>query len=82
MYAFDTIGWRFYLVFIIVPLAVITGLAIIGRETKGKTLEEVGALFGDELVVQTLNQEINSDKIKVPESVHVEKLDVATDAEK
>ncbi len=31
-------------------------LWIFAPETKGKTLEEIGALFGDELAVETLDQ--------------------------
>ncbi|KAH7127796.1 general substrate transporter [Dactylonectria estremocensis] len=45
--AFADIGWKFYLVFIIVPAC---GLPILWRlpETKGLSLEEIAAVFGDD----------------------------------
>jgi MFS family permease len=48
--AFAHIGWKYYLVFIIVPAL---GLPIVYRlpETKGLSLEEVAAVFGDEVVL-------------------------------
>ncbi|CAL5874791.1 uncharacterized protein PFLUO_LOCUS9093 [Penicillium psychrofluorescens] len=45
--AFDSVGWRFYLVFIIVPFVGVPFLWFGCPETKGMTLEEIGALFGD-----------------------------------
>ena len=44
-------AWRFYLVFVIVPLCGAPVLAYFFPETKGLSLEEIGALFGDELAV-------------------------------
>ncbi|KAH6980636.1 hypothetical protein BKA56DRAFT_550355 [Ilyonectria sp. MPI-CAGE-AT-0026] len=47
--AFAGVGWKYYLVFIFVPLA---GVAVIWfwfPETNGLTLEEIGVLFGDEI---------------------------------
>ncbi|KAL4896604.1 general substrate transporter [Aspergillus ambiguus] len=46
--ALDRIGWRFYLVLIIPSLVYITLIYFLFPETKGRTLEEIGALFGDE----------------------------------
>ncbi|KAF5677817.1 quinate permease [Fusarium heterosporum] len=49
--AFATIGWGYYLVFVFVPLS---GVLVIWRwfpETKGLSLEEIAALFGDKVVV-------------------------------
>ena len=48
--AFAHIGWKYYLVFIIVPAL---GLPIVYRlpETRGLSLEEVAAIFGDEVVL-------------------------------
>ncbi|RSM18688.1 hypothetical protein CDV31_002408 [Fusarium ambrosium] len=45
--AFANIGWKFYLVFIIVPAC---GLPIVWRlpETKGLSLEEIAVLFGED----------------------------------
>ncbi|KAK4909911.1 hypothetical protein LTR28_000108 [Elasticomyces elasticus] len=49
--AFNTIGWRFYLVFIIVTSLMLPFVVFYFPETKGLSLEEVGALFGDELAM-------------------------------
>ncbi|KAH8595049.1 general substrate transporter [Bisporella sp. PMI_857] len=48
--AFATIGWKYYLIFIIVPAC---GIPIITRlpETKGLSLEEIAATFGDEVAL-------------------------------
>jgi hypothetical protein len=48
--AFATSGWKYYLVFIIVPAA---GLPLIWRlpETKNLALEEIAAMFGDEVAL-------------------------------
>lgn len=80
LYAFETIGWRYYIVFITAPLVFSAGLALIAKETKGKTLEEIGALFGDELAVTPLDVQLDADKAVVTESVHLEKLDSPTQA--
>ncbi|EED21061.1 sugar transporter, putative [Talaromyces stipitatus ATCC 10500] len=68
--AFTKIGWKFYLVFIIIPAL---ALPIIWRffpETKGLTPEEIGALFGDEPAVgtnhiQELSETSVDERIKV-----------------
>jgi MFS family permease len=48
--AFSTIGWKYYLVFIIVPAC---GLPFLARfpETRGLSLEEISAVFGDEVAL-------------------------------
>lgn len=46
--AFAHVGWKYYLVFVIVPLCGVPILYFF-PETKGLTLEEVGAIFGDEV---------------------------------
>jgi MFS family permease len=48
--AFANIGWKYYLVFIIVPAC---GLPILARfpETRGLSLEEISAVFGDEVAL-------------------------------
>ncbi len=53
--AFNNIGWRYYLIFVIVPLfgALIMGLFY--PETKGLALEEIAAKFGDEVAVDLTN---------------------------
>ena len=42
------IGWRFYLVFIIPSAVYIVILYFFFPETKGRSLEEMGSLFGDD----------------------------------
>lgn len=49
--AFANVGWRYYLVFIIVPAFAIVLFIIYLPETKGLSLEEIAAKFGDEVAV-------------------------------
>lgn len=49
--AFKNIGWRFYLVFIIIPALSVPLIFWYYPETKGLSLEEIGALFGDTVAV-------------------------------
>jgi len=46
-----TIGWRYFLVFITVPAAGAACIWYFAPETKGLSLEEVAAQFGDEVAV-------------------------------
>jgi hypothetical protein len=46
--ALNAIGWKFYLVLIIPSLFYLVCIYFLFPETKGRTLEEIGALFGDE----------------------------------
>ncbi|OAA60346.1 General substrate transporter [Niveomyces insectorum RCEF 264] len=46
--AFNTIGWKFYLVFLIALFCFIVPLFFYFPETKGQSLEEISRLFGDE----------------------------------
>lgn len=46
--ALNSIGWRFYLVLIIPSLVYLGIIYCFFPETKGRTLEEIGKLFGDE----------------------------------
>lgn len=41
------IGWKFYLVFICPSVCFIVAQYFLFPETKGRTLEEIGAIFGD-----------------------------------
>ncbi|KAK5209182.1 hypothetical protein LTR41_005581 [Exophiala xenobiotica] len=49
--AFNSIGWKYYLVFIIVTSLMLPYVVWKFPETKGLSLEEVGALFGDEVAL-------------------------------
>lgn len=49
--ALNAIGWRFYLVLIIPSVVYVAIIWFFFPETKGRTLEEIGALFGDEVNV-------------------------------
>ncbi|KAF2106479.1 MFS transporter [Lophiotrema nucula] len=46
--ALNAIGWKFYLVLICPSIVYIGLIYLLFPETKGRTLEEIGALFGDE----------------------------------
>lgn len=41
------IGWKFYLVFICPSACYVVSQFFLFPETKGRTLEEIGAIFGD-----------------------------------
>lgn len=48
--AMNNIGWKFYLVIICPSFFYIIIIYFLFPETKGRTLEEIGALFGDKNV--------------------------------
>lgn len=49
--AVEHIAWRFFLIFIICDAIFITVVYFVYPETVGRTLEEIAALFGDEVAV-------------------------------
>ncbi|KIY01482.1 uncharacterized protein Z520_03034 [Fonsecaea multimorphosa CBS 102226] len=51
--ALNKIGWRFYLVLIIPSAVYIVIIYLFFPETKGRTLEEIGHVFGDDMHVAT-----------------------------
>ena len=55
LYAFNRIGWKYFLVFICISPFLIALFFYFAEETKGKTLEEIGGLFGDVLAVESLD---------------------------
>lgn len=50
--AFAQVGWKYYLVFLIITSINIFIVWWIFPETKGLSLEEIGELFGDHVAVQ------------------------------
>ncbi|KIW79468.1 hypothetical protein Z517_06080 [Fonsecaea pedrosoi CBS 271.37] len=55
LYAFGDIGWKYFLVFILAGPVGALLVWLYGPETKGKTLEEIGGILGDELAVPELH---------------------------
>lgn len=49
--AFADVGWRYYIVFAVTSALVIVAMWFYWPETKGLSLEEINALFGDEVAV-------------------------------
>lgn len=49
--AIERIAWRYFLIFIICDAIFIVVVYLVYPETVGKTLEEIAALFGDEVAV-------------------------------
>ncbi|OAP57937.1 hypothetical protein AYL99_08675 [Fonsecaea erecta] len=51
--AFNCVGWRYFLVFIIVPIVGLYPFIHFYPETKGLSLEEIAAKFGDPVALET-----------------------------
>lgn len=60
--ALNKIGWRFYLVLIIPSFFYILAIYFLFPETKGRTLEEIGALFGDDANVASRWYDISTEE--------------------
>jgi hypothetical protein len=72
--AFATIGWKFYLLFIILTAINIPLIWYFFPETMGLSLEEIGERFGDEIVIHlrdVSNERVAGDK-GGEEKVHIE----------
>ncbi|KAJ5988017.1 hypothetical protein N7481_003227 [Penicillium waksmanii] len=79
--AFAHIGWKYYVVFLVVTLVNIFVVWWLFPETKGLSLEEIGELFGDDVAVQLtqltmeerelLDQKILSEK-SMGDEIHIE----------
>src|SRR6266536_4099824 len=59
--AFANIGWKFYLVFIIISGLGVIVMGFVLPETKGIPLEEIAALFGDMDEVMVWSSDIHVD---------------------
>ncbi|KAH8692581.1 general substrate transporter [Talaromyces proteolyticus] len=68
--AFATIGWKYYLVFIVLTAINIPIMYFYLPETKGITLEEISGKFGDDVVIH-LNE--SEGKVEVVETENVDK---------
>ncbi|KAI7650898.1 hypothetical protein KC319_g10971, partial [Hortaea werneckii] len=73
--ALDAIGWKFYLVLICPSVCYVAAIWFLFPETKNRTLEEIGTLFGDEHVAshwygisEEEKQEIARNAMKLTES--------------
>ncbi|KAF2806030.1 general substrate transporter [Mytilinidion resinicola] len=55
--AFKNIGWRFYCVFIATDVMMILTVYFLFPETKGYTLEQLSAVFGDEVVGDDVDEQ-------------------------
>lgn len=80
--AIANIGWRFFLIFII--LSLVGGVVIWATfpNTQGKTLEEVAALFGDDDLVAVYQKDMHIDPLthQVIEDIHVDEEKQAASA--
>ena len=71
--AFAQVGWKYYLLFVLLTAINIPLVWWLFPETKGLTLEEIGEKFGDEVVVHWTNADENEKK-KLEEIVQAENL--------
>lgn len=62
--AFQNIGWRFYICFIAVAVVGIAWIARTFPDTRGKPLEEIARMSGEEDLVMVYQQDIYVDKKK------------------
>ncbi|KAK5447998.1 hypothetical protein LTS15_009022 [Exophiala xenobiotica] len=60
--AIQNIGWRFFLIFIIFDIVFAVIIWIFFPDTKGKSLEEIAALFGDDDLVVVYARDIHIDE--------------------
>ena len=73
--AFQKIGWKFYLIFILVPSCCLPIIVRYLPETKGLSLEEVGQLFGDKASpVSDLNERMGYPEKGAAASAHFDTL--------
>ncbi|KAH8892299.1 MFS general substrate transporter [Thozetella sp. PMI_491] len=65
--AFNSIGWRFYLFFICIPVVGSGIVLLFFKDTLHKPLEEIAAIFGDQDMVAVYQQELEQGHIPVDE---------------
>ncbi len=70
LYAFVSIGWKFYLVFIVVGIFFLVAFLLLAKETKGKPLEEIAGLFGDTIAAETLDSLIVTNDAELEQTSH------------
>jgi hypothetical protein len=65
--ALNDVGWKFYLVIICPSAFYIAIIYFMFPETKGRTLEEIGALFGDTHIANTWYDATEEEKTRIHE---------------
>lgn len=69
--AFAQVGWKYYLLFIILTSINIPTFYYFSRETKGLSLEEIAEQFGDEVVVH-LTHITDEERKRLDDEIDVE----------
>lgn len=70
--AFETIGWKYYLVFICCCVVGATVMFFFYPDTSGKSLEEVSLMFGDEDLVSQYVRNQDSERNRKEAISHLE----------
>lgn len=70
--AFADVGYKYYSLFIATNVVGAVVVFFLFVETKGKSLEELASIFGDEVIVPTLAQA--QEKIALDPEEHVEEI--------
>lgn len=70
------IGWKYYIFFICSNVTWAGLVFFFNPETKGKSLEQIDEVFGDQLIPQAL------DDPKAADAMHVEAAEAEAEAEK
>ena len=62
--AIEKISWRYFLIFVICDVIYVIGFYFFYPETKGKMLEEIEAVFGDDLAetIEEAGRRAHTDK--------------------
>jgi hypothetical protein len=69
--AIENISWKYYILFICLNALDFVVIALFFPETKGKTLEEMAEVFGDEVDLQAIRDHSGSEMIDEREVKHV-----------